>query len=161
MAIDRMTPHTEVFKTDWHLSVRDWYRSLHLNLIDWIDGTCCWGSIYCSWIVLNEWELEAGVCVWCIAVGLCAFPYLPRPSLRSLSLRYRVCDSVYSTLTNIMPKGTQSVFVCNWNWCLRICNLCSCLWSCYALPSGDFVPCVFNCCPCHFACGLPCVFYPS
>jgi len=60
-------------------------------------------------------RLEAGVFELCIVAGLCAFPYLPRPFLRSLSLRYRVCDSVCDTLTNLQPKGIQSVFVCTMN----------------------------------------------
>ena len=117
-------------------------------------------SIYCLLNRVERMRLEAGVCSVCCCGTLC-FSYLPRPLLPSLSLRYRVCDSVYSTLTNLQPKGFQSVFVAPWTdvW-LGLATFVRVFLGAM-LPSLDFVPCVFYCGPCEFAVGLPCVLYPS
>ena len=132
-----------------------------LNLIDWIDGTYPQIPSIVSWIVLNEWDWKQVFLNCVLSQDSVLFPTCHDPSLWSLSLRYRVCDSVYSTLTNLQPKGFQSVFVCTLNWCLWGLATFVRFHLGAMLPSLDFVPCVFYCGPCEFAVGLPCVLYPS
>ena len=61
---------------------------------DWLNRRNLFQGFHLLFLNRVERMRTGSRCLSMCVAGLCAFPYLPRPSLGSLSPRYRVCDSV-------------------------------------------------------------------